>query len=119
MKNFFLIPSAAAIMAGGLSFLTAQTPVPKPPAQTTPARRTRGPALPTGPTPRLPDGTPDLSGVWMGGGSNSGDITKGLKPGEEVVMLPWAEKLMKGRKSQDDPQANCLPFGVPRGAPYP
>ena len=26
---------------------------------------------------------------------------------------------MKSRKSQDDPQANCLPFGVPRGAPYP
>lgn len=26
---------------------------------------------------------------------------------------------MKTRKSQDDPQANCLPFGIPRGAPYP
>ena len=81
--------------------------------------RGRGPATPSGPTPRLPDGTPDFSGVWQGGGSNSGDISKGLKPGEEVVMLPWAEKLMKSRKSQDDPQANCLPFGVPRGAPYP
>ena len=57
--------------------------------------------------------------MWSGGGSNSGDITKGLKPGEEVVMLPWAEALMKTRKSQDDPQANCMPFGVPRGAPYP
>lgn len=33
----------------------------------------------TGPAPRLADGTPDLSGVWMGGGSNSGDITKALK----------------------------------------
>ena len=67
----------------------------------------------------FPMGLPDLSGLWLGGGSNSGDITKGLKPGEEVVMLPWAEALMKTRKSQDDPQANCLPFGVPRGAPYP
>jgi hypothetical protein len=112
MKHFSLIRYAAAIMTGSLSFLAGQTLVPAPPAQTTPARRARGPALPAGPAPRLPDGTPDLSGVWMGGGSNSGDITKGLKPGEEVVMLPWAEKLMKGRKSQDDPQANCLPFGV-------
>jgi hypothetical protein len=79
----------------------------------------RTPPTPTGPAPRLPDGTPDFSGLWQGGGSNSSDITKGLKPGEEVVMLPWAEALMKTRKSQDDPQANCLPFGIPRGAPYP
>ena len=26
---------------------------------------------------------------------------------------------MKTRKSQDDPEANCLPTGVPRGSPYP
>jgi hypothetical protein len=26
---------------------------------------------------------------------------------------------MKTRKSQDDPEANCLPTGVPRGAPSP
>jgi len=78
-----------------------------------------GPATPTGPTPHLPDGTVDLSGAWMGSGSNSGDISKGLKPGEQLVMLPWAEALMKTRKSQDDPEANCLPTGIPRGAPYP
>ncbi len=44
----------------------------------------------SGPTPHLADGTPDLSGVWMGGGSNSGDITKALKPGDAVSMTPWA-----------------------------
>src|SRR5580693_1229009 len=119
MRNKFLIVYATAVTLGTLSFLAAQTPVPAPPVQKTGARAGRGPATPTGPTPRLPDGTPDLAGVWMGGGSNSGDITRGLKAGEEVVMLPWAEKLMKSRKSQDDPQANCMPFGVPRGAPYP
>jgi hypothetical protein len=122
MKTKFVFIYAAAVTLGMLSFLAAQTPAPTP-AQKAPTQKTggrgRGPATPTGPTPRLPDGTPDLAGVWMGGGSNSGDITKGLKPGEEVVMLPSAEKIMKGRKSQDDPQANCMPFGVPRGAPYP
>ena len=46
-----------------------------------------------GPAPHLADGTPDLSGVWMGGGSNSGDITKALKPGDSVVMTPSAEKV--------------------------
>jgi hypothetical protein len=73
----------------------------------------------TGPTPHLPDGTVDLSGVWMGGGSNSGDISKGLKPGSELIMLPAAEKIFKSRRSEDDPEALCLPFGIPRSAPYP
>jgi hypothetical protein len=76
-------------------------------------------APPAAPAPKLADGTPDLSGVWTGFGSNAGDITKGLKPGEEVVMLPWAAEKMKTLKSQDDPQANCMPSGVPRGNPYP
>lgn len=79
----------------------------------------RQPPVVTGPTPHLPDGTPDLSGVWMGGGSNSGDITKALKAGDSVVMTPGAEKLFKAREAKDDPEANCLPFGIPRSAPYP
>jgi hypothetical protein len=76
-------------------------------------------APPAAPAPKLADGTPDLSGVWTGFGGNAGDITKGLKAGEEVVMLPWASEKMKTLKSQDDPQANCMPSGVPRGNPYP
>jgi hypothetical protein len=79
----------------------------------------RQPPAPTGPAPKFDDGTPDLSGVWLGGGSSDGDITRGLKPGESVVMLPWAEALVKTRQSKDDPEANCLPSGVPRGSPYP
>src|SRR5215469_17052940 len=79
----------------------------------------RQPPVVTGPAPHLADGAPDLSGVWMGGGSNSGDITKGLKEGDSVVMLPSAEKIYKERKAADDPEANCLPFGIPRSAPYP
>ena len=55
----------------------------------------------------------------MGGGSNSGDISKGLKPGETLSMQPWAEKVFKERLAKDDPEANCLPTGVPRQAPYP
>lgn len=69
--------------------------------------------------PRLPDGSPDMSGVWMGSGSSSADIRTSLKPGEQLVLLPWAEEKMKTLKSQDDPQANCMPSGVPRSSPYP
>ena len=75
-------------------------------------------ARPTGPAPKLPDGTPDFSGVWVGGGS-VGNIADGLLPGEEIVLLPEAAALMKSRMAADDPEARCLPTGVPRVAPYP
>jgi hypothetical protein len=77
------------------------------------------PPVVTGPTPHLPDGTPDLSGTWQGGGSNSGDISKALKPGDSVSMQPWAEKVFKSRLAKDDPEVACLPTGIPRTAPYP
>jgi hypothetical protein len=73
----------------------------------------------SGPVPRLPDGTIDLSGVWTGGGSNSGDITRSLKPGDTVEMLPAAEAIFKSRQAKDDPELRCLPTGVPRNSPYP
>ena len=80
----------------------------------------RLPPPPTGPAPLLADGkTPDLFGVWLGGGGSDGDISRSLKPGDSVVMLPWAEKLVAGRQSKEDPEANCLPAGIPRGSPYP
>lgn len=74
--------------------------------------------VPDGPPPRLPDGTPDLSGVWVGNGP-IGDISSGLMPGEELVLLPAAKALMDSRMAADDPEARCLPTGVPRIAPYP
>jgi hypothetical protein len=75
-------------------------------------------AVPDGPPPKLPDGTPDLSGVWVGAGP-IGDISTGLVPGEEIVLLPAAKTLMDSRMAADDPEARCLPTGVPRIAPYP
>src|SRR6058998_4282278 len=53
-----------------------------------------------GPVPRLPDGKPDLTGPWVGGGSNA-DIERegGLKPGE-LPLLPWARDLRGHRKEE-------------------
>jgi hypothetical protein len=53
----------------------------------------------------LADGTPDLSGVWLGSGSYDSDISRGLKAGSSLVMLPWAEKLVGTRQSKDDPRS--------------
>ena len=121
MRRHLVAGYVIAVTLGAVSLIVAQTaPAPAEGKAAPKAKGGRGgPATPAGPTPHLPDGTVDLSGAWMGSGSNSGDISKGLKPGEQLVMLPWAEALMKTRKSQDDPEANCLPTGIPRGAPYP
>jgi hypothetical protein len=72
-----------------------------------------------GPVPRMPDGKPDLTGPWLGGGSNA-DIERegGLKPGE-LPLLPWAKALRDKRKEQDEPYVACLPMSVPRMNPYP
>ena len=78
----------------------------------------KGKARPTGPTPRMADGKPDFSGIWNGGGP-IGDVKQGLMPGEEISLTAWSKKIMDSRQSKDDPEANCLPTGVPRIAPYP
>ncbi len=74
------------------------------------------PARPSAPAPRLANGTPDLSGVWMGGGGVSENA---LKPGDTIALLPEAKKIVDVRQLKDDPEAHCLPTGVPRMNPYP
>jgi hypothetical protein len=71
------------------------------------------------PIPRLPDGHVDLTGPWVGGGSNA-DIERdgGLKPGE-LPLLPWAKELRDKRLAKDEPYTACLPMSVPRVNPYP
>jgi hypothetical protein len=69
-----------------------------------------------GPVPRLPDGTVDLGGAWVGGGPVQDMEVQGrFKPGE-IPLLPWARKLMESRTPDKDPHAHCLPMGVPRQA---
>jgi hypothetical protein len=71
------------------------------------------------PVPRTADGKPDLNGLWGPDRTFIYDITSTLKKGETLPLQPWAEQLTKKRMSKDDPEANCLPAGVPRMAPYP
>jgi len=77
------------------------------------------PEIAKGPVPKMPGGHPDLSGPWVGGGSN-GDIERegGLKPGE-LPLLPWANALRDARKEEDEPYLYCTPMSVPRVNPYP
>ena len=71
------------------------------------------------PVPRTADGKPDLNGLWGPDRTFIYDITSTLKKGEALPIQPWAEKVTKERMSNADPEARCLPAGVPRMAPYP
>src|SRR5215467_2727838 len=68
--------------------------------------------------PRLPDGHPDLSGIWdVGAMTYFHDLAAGLKGDDAPKLTPWAANLQKGRRDRnhvDDPYTYCLPLGVPR-----
>jgi hypothetical protein len=87
-----------------------------------------------GPTPRLPDGRPDLGngkGAWnprvVANLSGTGRGARDRSPVESIVDVPfqpWAKTLYDERLanlSVDDPEARCLPPGIPRlyATPFP
>jgi len=81
----------------------------------------RPPQQQDGEVPRLPDGTVDLNGLWVGGGPITDIAAEGLPKEEKLSLLPSASKLMQYRAQHpsDDPHLWCLPMGVPRSTPYP
>jgi len=104
-------PATAPAKSSSLTPVEATAPAGGSANPETPKARPRD-TTPHGPTPRRADGHPDLSGVWSGGGPV-------LAPGETIPLLPAAKAIMDQRQSKDDPEANCLPTGIPRIAPYP
>jgi len=75
-----------------------------------------------GPVPRLADGKPDLSGPW-----EPNAIRENVRleaTGVQIPFRPEAKAIYDQRLStfgKDDPEARCLPPGVPRltTTPYP
>lgn len=70
------------------------------------------------PAPRLPNGKLDLSGSWSPDDNRYiRDFALDMKP-EDVPYQPWSKKLFDERKdgshSREDPDAHCLPQGVPK-----
>jgi len=88
------------------------------------------------PTPRLPNGKPDFSGIWhasnrnpctpgtgefiecgteIGGSRLAGNLGRTLPGG--LPYQPWAAEIVKQRTadlSRDDPHVRCLPDNPPR-----
>jgi hypothetical protein len=69
----------------------------------------------TAPTPKTPDGKPDLSGIWQSS-RPAFDLRQALKAGDSVPFTPEGKKIFDERRaslSKDDPSARCLPTGLP------
>lgn len=91
----------------------------------------RAPKQVAGPTPHLADGRPDFGGdgAWYPGfNGNVAETTwKGVKSADKHVDVPWLPRTLAtfnervNNLSKDDPEAKCLPVGVPRFMfdPYP
>lgn len=115
--------TAAAAVALAIPFIPFPADGQFPAESTIPKAKRKGRKIakgPDGPTPRMPDGKVDLSGVWGYSGYTS-DIAKDFDVGE-LPMTELGEKLFKERQEnlgKDDPEAQCLPTGVPRRDPYP
>jgi hypothetical protein len=94
----------------------------KVPAANTPLAADGKPNL-IAPAPRLPDGKPDLSGIWEPiSPKYLRDLAADLKPGE-VPYQPWAKALVDSRAdgshAREESDANCLPQGIPKIAAAP
>jgi len=73
---------------------------------------------PEAPPPRLPSGRIDLQGIWIPEDVRYlRNLALDMDP-EDVPYQPWAKALFDERKdgshSREDPDANCLPQGVPK-----
>jgi hypothetical protein len=70
----------------------------------------------TAPAPKMPDGKPDLSGIWRRDTPGVNYLVNIGAGGAELSMQSWAEALYKTRQetlSKDRPSGRCLPHALP------
>src|SRR5215469_4148722 len=101
--GFLLAVLGTPLMAQWLNYPTPGIP-----------RTTDGKPNLSAPAPKMPDGTPDLSGVWEHLNSRT---TAYYLDGIDIPWQPWAEAVMKQRtedNQKDNPESRCLPRGIPK-----
>jgi hypothetical protein len=128
MRSRVLVATAAAML---LALVPVGAQWPAFPDRKVPLKADGTPNL-EAPTPRTPDGKPDLTGVWLNEWFYGGQVRRppAALPGEPppstfgniganfpngLPLQPWAAKLRDERKaagSKDNPDAHCLPMGL-------
>ena len=72
------------------------------------AAAAKRPPPPAGPAPKMPDGKPDFSGIWM---MRPSDVLLSIFT-PNVDLLPWADAILRERLlngGRDVPSSRCLP----------
>src|SRR5579884_1984281 len=101
----------AAVLVIAAGPLAAQWP--EAPTKGIPRNKDGSPNL-TAPAPHKPDGTPDLSGIWMVPGLKYLINIAADLP--DVPFQPWAKAIYEERRAnfgKDDPNNFCLPSMIP------
>jgi hypothetical protein len=116
-KRFVSVCFLGVIAAGSLEAQWLNHPDPK-----TPRTADGRPNL-TAPAPRKPDGTPDLSGIWIRVAATRRDnpgnnnLLDYMPPGATISMHPEAEALYRHRRDvllgATRPSERCMPHGIP------
>src|SRR6185369_14214260 len=112
MKRLVFASILATLFAVSLHAQWAKVPPPRVP------KGADGKPNLSAPAPRLPNGKPDLGGVWEPAANKwIRNLGADLKP-EDIPFQSWAKALYDERAAglhwTEEPDANCLPQGVPK-----
>jgi hypothetical protein len=126
----FRIAVAVIVVMSALASVSLSAQWPRHPQAAAP-RTSDGEVRLDAPTPKTPDGTPDLSGVWETLRTGAGQVITGVDVPPlqrtsqfwnigagltgDLPLQPWAAELRAKRvadNSKDNPDAHCLPIGI-------
>ena len=103
---------AVAFVLSGFTVAWSQQPaVPKGDAPKAASKSPYDQPPPAGPTPKMPDGKPDLSGVWL---AKNDYLNHGVPSGKLPYTAAGQEAYQHNLSKEVNPQSLCILIGEPR-----